>query len=107
MQMTVRMAKLAAFAVALMFAVSVQAQARIKCSGSYQVIRGHGQIATPYCEDQYLARVARGYGIRVSASAIRQNPSRKEEVCRVVGHDGRVASICHNYRLDDCSRFKC
>ena len=107
MQMTGRMAKLAALAATITLAATVQAQARIKCSGEYQVIRGQGQIATPYCEDQYLARVARGYGIRVSASAIRQSPSRKEEVCRVIGHDGRVANICHNYRLDDCSRFKC
>ena len=107
MQMIGRIPRLAAFVVAIMIAASVQAQAGIKCSGEYQVIRGQGQIATPYCEDQYLARVARGYGIRVSASAIRQSPSRKEEVCRVIGHDGRVASICHNYRSDDCSRFKC
>lgn len=98
---------MAVLAVSGMMGAVGQAQAGIKCNGAYQVVRGQGQIATPYCEDQYLARVARGYGIRVSATAIRHNPSRKEEVCRFIGHDGRVASICHNYRPDSCTTFRC
>ena len=107
MRTTRRAAILAAFGAIITMSATIHAQARIQCSGAYQVVRGQGQIATPYCEDQYLARVARRYGIRVSAAAIRRSPSRKEEVCRVVGHDGRVASICHNYRLDSCRGFKC
>jgi hypothetical protein len=27
-------------------------EARIECSGAFQVVRGHGKIATPYCEDE-------------------------------------------------------
>ena len=83
------------------------AEARIKCDGAYQVIRGQGHIATPYCEDEYLARVARGYGIRVSGAAIRHNPSRKEEICRTIGHDGRVYATCQKYQDSECSRFDC
>lgn len=100
------------FAVAGLAAVIVagaagKSQARIKCSGEFQVVRGQGHIATPYCEDEYLARVARGYGIRVSGAAIRRSPSRKQTVCRAIGHDGRISEICHNYRLENCTRPGC
>lgn len=84
-------------AVALVASAGV-AEARIKCNGPFQVVRGAGEIATPYCEDEYLATVARGYGINVSGSAIRRSPSRKEEVCRAIGHDSRVYDICLKYR---------
>ena len=67
----------------------------IECRGRYQVIDGNLH-ATPYCEDNYLARVARGYGVSVSNRAIRHNPSKKAEVCRLVGHDNRVSGICHD-----------
>jgi hypothetical protein len=72
-------------------------EARIECSGPFQVVRGHGKIATPYCEDEYLAQVARGYGIQVPGNAIRQNPNRKEDVCKTIGHDSRVNDICMKY----------
>lgn len=72
-------------------------EAGIECSGAFQVVRGHGKIATPYCEDEYLAKVARRYGIQVSGHAIRQNPNRKEEICRTIGHDSRVNDICMKY----------
>ena len=84
-----------------------QAEARIKCNGAYQIVRGHGEIATPYCEDRYLARVARSYGVRVSASAIRRSVSRKQEVCRHVGHDHRISHICQPYRREGCTTPRC
>ena len=65
----------------------------ISCKGAYQMT-SNGPIATPYCEDNYLAQVARGYGIRVSNRTIRQNFNKKREVCYVVGHDTRVSDIC-------------
>jgi hypothetical protein len=81
--------------------------AGIQCSGPYQVVRGSGMIATPFCEDEHLAAVARGYGLRVSGSAIRHNPSRKEEVCQAVGHDGSVYAVCLKFRNDGCSGPDC
>ncbi len=90
-------------AAVMSISVAEQAEARIKCNGAYQVVRGHGEIATPYCEDQYLARVARSYGVRVSASAIRRSVSRKQEICRHIGHDHRISQICHQYRLEGCT----
>lgn len=79
------------------------ATAKIRCKGPFQVIQGN-QIATPYCGDNYLAQVARGYGSSVSARAIRQSPSKKEEICNWIGHDPRVQDICAGFRNDDGGR---
>lgn len=72
------------------------ASAAIRCDGNYQITK-HGPINTPYCEDNYLAQVAREYGMRVSNEAIRYNPSVKERACRFVGNDIRVKSTCQRY----------
>ncbi|MGD9785220.1 MAG: hypothetical protein AB7E80_05630 [Hyphomicrobiaceae bacterium] len=69
----------------------------INCDGPYQITSA-GRIATPYCEDNYLARVAREYGSRVSNAEIRNNPNRKAETCLFMGHDTRVSHICDSYR---------
>jgi hypothetical protein len=98
---------LAAAAVAALAAAVLapqdRAEARIVCDGAYQIIQGSPH-ATPYCEDNYLAAVARGYGIRVTNVAVRNNPSVKAEVCRTVGHDSRVREICANYLPGDRGR---
>ncbi len=67
----------------------------IDCVRGYQRIQGN-LIATPYCQDQQLAQVARGYGIRASAAKIRNNPNYKKEVCRTVFNDIRVQITCMN-----------
>ena len=85
---------LAAAAIAAAATMSTApASAGIYCDGPYQIVDG-APIATPYCEDNYLARVARSYGMRVSSRAVRWNPSVKAEACRLVGHDNRVSTIC-------------
>jgi hypothetical protein len=76
------------------------ASAGIKCEGNFQVQKGGNKIATPYCEDNYLALVAREHGMSASASAIRANPSVKERACRLVGDDIRVKDTCAQYRND-------
>lgn len=75
---------------------SAQASA-ITCKGEYQVVQGQ-LLATPYCQDNYLAHVAREYGTRVPARQIRNNPNKKAEVCRFMGFDARVSHICEQYR---------
>lgn len=90
-----------AIALVAIAGVSTPAAAKIKCIGPFQVVRGVGEIATPYCEDNYLAKVARDYGVRVSASAIRNSPGKKDEVCRLVGHDHRVRNSCSGSRPED------
>lgn len=65
----------------------------IVCQEGYQRVRGE-QIATPYCQDAYLAQVAASYGMRAPAEKIRNNPNFKREVCRFIGHDIRVQPNC-------------
>lgn len=84
---------------------AVAAHSAIRCDGPYQIIRGD-KLATPWCQDNYLAAVARSYGMRVSDSAIRNNPNTKERACRFVGADIRVKDICHGYRPDRGGGFR-
>ncbi|MBL8565859.1 MAG: hypothetical protein JNM89_09090 [Hyphomicrobiaceae bacterium] len=76
---------------------AIPAAEAINCRGAYQISGGR-EISTPYCEDNYLASVARSYGSRVSSAEIRNNPSTKREVCRFIGHDTRVQHICQGWR---------
>ena len=78
----------AATALLLASAAPPIAEAKIACKGRYQVSK-YGLIATPYCEDNYLAAIA-GYNAR----AVRQNPHVKYKACKLVGHDPRVYDIC-------------
>lgn len=71
------------------------ATAAISCSQGYQRVQGN-QLATPYCQDEYLAQVARSYGVKATGTRIRNNPSYKSEVCRLVGRDIRVQQVCVN-----------
>ena len=77
--------------------LTTPAEAKIRCSGAYQIVQGQ-HIATPYCGDQYLAQVARTYGMRVSGRALRRSQSLKEETCQLIGHDNRVSDICTGFR---------
>jgi hypothetical protein len=71
-----------------------EAQA-IECKDGNQRVQGN-LIATPYCQDDNLARVARQAGVRVTAERIRNNPGTKRDVCRLVGRDIRVQDACVN-----------
>ena len=85
----------------LSFAIVVAAAAlatpalAIDCVRGYQRVGGQW-IATPYCQDQQLAEVARQYGLRASGSKIRNNPNFKIEICRTVFNDIRVQITCEN-----------
>lgn len=77
-------------------AISAPAHA-IECDGNFQIQKSGNLIATPYCQDEYLAAVAREYGMRVSGREIRRNYSLKSKACRLVGYDNRVRDTCANY----------
>lgn len=85
-------AKIGFLAGSFLVAAATSASA-IECQEDYQIVNGQ-PISTPYCRDGYLAQVAREYGFKTSAKTIRENPSRKEEVCRIVGNDIRVQTAC-------------
>lgn len=69
------------------------AEAKIRCHEGFQNVSG-AQLATPYCQDLYVAQVARTYGIKVSDEAVRNNPSVKRNVCQMIGRDNRVHIAC-------------
>ncbi len=91
---------MAGIGLAFLMASTLSAQAKIKCEGRFQIVKGQGTISTPYCEDNYLAAIARSYGRKVSNRAIRQNPNLKADVCQQIGHDNRLTDICSGYRSD-------
>ena len=80
-----------------MSAVSLQpAAARILCDGEFQ-INQYGHIATPYCADQVIARVANEYGWRESAAQVGSNPLAKVYICQTLGTDWRLQGPCGGY----------
>ena len=85
-------ARLCLMAVAVLAAATSSARA-IDCDEDYQIVQGR-PVSTPYCRDNYLAPVARTYGYKVSDRTIRNNPSRKAEICRFIGSDIRVRTAC-------------
>jgi len=84
---------LAAIVPGLLLTTLSPAEARIVCRDGFQKVAGN-LIATPYCQDDLLARVAREYGMQASAARVRDNPNYKREVCRFVGNDIRISEYC-------------
>ena len=103
-RMTHRVVAAAAFAAAAVAFLPPTVQARVVCDGQFQVNSG-AAIATPYCQDRYLAEVARSYGMRVSAADVR-NPGTRQQVCQFIGHDNRVYNICTGWRNEPGGRFR-
>ena len=84
---------LAAFTAAALSLTPTPADAAIKCVRGFQVVNG-SHIATPYCQDALVAKVAREHGMKVSAAKIRNNPNYKRNVCQFVGRDIRIYQAC-------------
>lgn len=97
MKKTVQLGLALAAAGVIGAATSPAVLAKIKCQGPDQIIPGRGLLSTPYCQDSYLAEVARDYGVKIRAEVIRENPNEKEQLCRFIGYDIRVKSICEQY----------
>lgn len=72
---------------------AVSAEARIVCREGFQVVQGQ-EISTPYCNDNYVATIARQYGDKVSDAEVRNNPAKKNEICRWIGSDTRIRNYC-------------
>jgi hypothetical protein len=86
-------------AIALFSAVPLHsAAARIRCQGEFQVTT-YGLIATPYCGEEEIARVARSYGSRVTAAEVHNNPLTKVYLCQTIGYDWRIQSPCAGYLI--------
>ena len=83
----------------LAMAASVPAAARIQCQGNFQMSK-YGPIATPYCEEEQIALVARSYGWKVSGAEIHNDPLKKVYVCQIIGSDSRLKGSCAGYGPD-------
>ena len=88
----------ATLAVAALVAIAMAspATARIECRGNFQISK-YGPIATPYCEEENIARVAQSYGIRVTATEVHRNPLKKVYLCQTIGNDSRLKGSCAGY----------
>ncbi len=69
--------------------------AAITCSNGTQNVQGTW-MATPYCQDVYLAEVARESGFPASLEKIRNNNNYKKELCRSLFTDIRVTDTCRS-----------
>jgi len=78
----------------LLLLASSSAEAAIQCKEGFQKSGGR-EISTPYCNDNYVAEVARQHGFKVSNEEIRNNPARKDEVCRFISSDIRISNYCN------------
>lgn len=84
-------------AILLAAMLTTPAAARIQCHGNFQVTK-YGLIATPYCEEEQIAFVARSYG--QSVSQVRKNPLMKVYLCQTLGYDSRLKGSCTGYGPD-------
>ncbi len=75
------------------------AGAGIKCQGEFQVTK-YGLLATPYCQEEEIARVARAYGWRGTASQVHRDPLTKVYLCQQFGNDVRLKGACAGYGPD-------
>jgi hypothetical protein len=73
--------------------------ARVQCQGDFQMTK-YGLIATPYCEEENIAVVARSYGWTVTGSQVRKDPLKKVYICQVLGRDIRLKGSCAGYSPD-------
>lgn len=88
-----------ALAAAVLAAIAIPVEARIQCQGNFQV-SPYGLIATPYCEEEQIARVAQSRGFNVSAAEVHNNALKKVYLCQVIGFDNRLKGSCAGYGPD-------
>jgi hypothetical protein len=90
-------------AVLVSAAIAADPAAAITCRNGSQQVQGNW-LATPYCQDLYLAQVARERGYPASVEKIRNNPNYKKELCRGVFTDIRVTDTCLNAGVPEWHR---
>ena len=75
------------------------AAARVQCHGNFQISK-YGPIATPYCEEEQIAIVARSYGWKVTGAQIHKDALKKVYICQILGGDVRLKGSCAGYGPD-------
>ena len=90
-------------ALSLLVATALPASAKIRCEGNFQMTK-NGPIATPYCEEEQIAKVARSLGANVTAAQVHNDPLKKVYLCQVYGQDIRLKGSCAGYSPDHYGR---
>jgi hypothetical protein len=90
-------------ALLLAMLLTTPAAARIQCDGNFQITK-YGPMATPYCEAEQIAFVARSYGQPVTAAEVHNNPLTKVYLCQTIGYDSRLKGSCAGYGPDSFGR---
>jgi hypothetical protein len=80
------------------------AEAKIACNKGFQMVAG-SWLATPYCQDAYVAQVANEYGFSASPDKVRNNPLFKQRLCRFIGQDIRIKESCDEVSPSVRGRF--
>jgi len=82
--------------------LAAPATARIECRDNFQMTK-YGPIATPFCEEEQIAFVAR----TASGSPppeVHNNPLTKVYLCQTIGYDSRLKGSCAGYGPDSYGR---
>ena len=93
------LARLIGCAALLLAMLATPAEARIECHGNFQVTK-YGLIATPYCEEDQIAFVARSYGSKVTGAQVHNDPLTKVYLCQTIGYDSQLKGSCAGYGPD-------
>lgn len=87
--------QLCMLAAATALVLPAPAKAHIVCDGTFQVLPT-GELSTPFCQDEDLARRARSQGVKITGDAVRRNPSLKVGLCA----GSQDLAVCANYAND-------
>ena len=69
--------------------------------GQFPGHQENGLIATPYCEEEKIARVARSYGVNVTGAEVHNDALKKVYLCQTYGNDNRLKGSCGGLRSGD------
>ena len=83
---------------ALTIPVAEAGRYKLQCEGPYQIVNGD-RLATPICQNRYIARVARKYGYRVTGRQLGRNANKKVLICTNLAHDTRIRHNCGAYAI--------
>lgn len=83
--------------IGLMLPSISSAKERGYCNGPHGPINSIRDLFGTYCEAAYMARVARDFGMNVTAEQVYASKLLKVEICHFVGHDIRIQNLCVSY----------
>jgi hypothetical protein len=90
-----RRALVAAIIATAVATMPTPASSKLRCHGPY-LVNSQGEVRTPYCEYEYLARVAGEHGYHTTGDRLHKDYGDVREACGLVFMDNRVTDICQS-----------